>query len=276
MAYLIGIVVFILALVLGVVSYSGLEGLALFWNLPALFLIVVPALAFSLSSNSLKGVKIAGILFGKHSETDREKAGRGYRFFRILGNASLLLGLIAFFISLIVLLANLGDTNSIGHTIALGLLSMLYAVCLKTLAYSAECRLRKKAGLLEDSLTLDGPAWSVYLYPILPLLLMFILLFAMSTPERIPAESTDVDSNTGKEWQVDFIKGMPRAEAHFYCKYLIFSNKTDWRLPTSAELNKRNRDKTESARPVTTWFWASDSEKTDSKEIRKVRCIRDR
>ncbi len=180
MAYLIAIVVFVLTLFVGVVSVAGPEGILLLWNLPSFLMIVVPTLAVAISSVSLKGANTTRVVFGKQTNTSPVEAKKVFDFFRMLGNASILLGIVAFLVSLVLLLANLSDPNTIGPSMALGLISLLYAACLKLIAFSVEFSVRKKAGLMDDALNSNVGDWIVYVYPIMPMLLFFILLFAMS------------------------------------------------------------------------------------------------
>jgi flagellar motor component MotA len=181
MAYLISIIVLFLTIVFGIsVSVVGPWGIPLFWDTPSLILICIPAFTVSIMVHSLKGIKIVPILFGSQPGQEQQDVIKVFEFFGTLGNASILLGMIAFLISQVFMLADLSDPNSIGPNMAVGLISIIYALIIKLIAYSAQCRVRTKADIPHDMLNRDDKIWIAYLFAILPLLTFFILLFAMS------------------------------------------------------------------------------------------------
>ncbi len=181
MAYLISIIVLFLTIVFGV-SFSaiGLNGVVYFLNVPSLILICIPAFTVSIMVHSLKGIQVVPILFGSQSGQEQRDVIKVFEFFGTLGNASILLGIIAFAISQVLMLADLSNPNSIGPNMAMGLISILYALILKLIAYSAQCRVRTKAAIPHDMLNRDDKIWIAYLFAVLPMLMFFILLFAMS------------------------------------------------------------------------------------------------
>lgn len=181
MGFLIAVIIFFLMFVFGTsVSAVGITGVVLFLDIPSLLLVVVPAFAAAISSHSLKGAGFGKIVFGGQPADNASDAVRVFNFLGTFGNAALLLGIIAFFISQILMLADLNDPNTIGPNMAMGLISIMYALVLKIIAYSAQSQVRKKGAIPHDMLNRDDRVWIAYLFAIMPLLTFFILLFAMS------------------------------------------------------------------------------------------------
>lgn len=181
MTYLIAIIVFFLTIVFGVsCSVLGVYGTVLLWNIPSIVLILIPAVGISITASPLKGAGLFKTVFGNASTHDQGDVVKVFRFLRTLGNSALIMGVIAFFISQILMLADLSNPNTIGPNMAIGLISILYAVMLKLIAYSAQCKVRTKGEIPHDMLNRDVRVWIAYLFVIMPLLNFFILLFAMS------------------------------------------------------------------------------------------------
>ena len=175
------ILIFFGTIVFGISTTSvGVSGVLLFWNLPSLILVLIPSVVAAGTAHSLKGVRVRRIIFAGESEHKPEDVIRIFNFFGTLGNSALLLGIIAFFISQILMLADLSNPNTIGPNMAMGLISAMYALCLKTIAYTIQCQVRKKVKIPHDMLNRDDSIWIAYFFAVLPMLTFFILLFAMS------------------------------------------------------------------------------------------------
>ena len=180
MGYFIGIIVLLCTFIFGAVASSGIKGLPVMFNPSAFLVILIPALAVAFSSVSLKRVPVGKILFSQQPESSTVEAKKVFEFFHTLGNASILLGIVVYLISTVLLLTNLENPRSIGPNMSLGIISLLYATIWKVIAFSAECRVRKKAGLSNDAVNANLGDWVVYLYPILPLMQFFILIIIIS------------------------------------------------------------------------------------------------
>ena len=180
MAYLILVIVLLATFGFGVMSAAGVKGFVYMVNVPSLILVILPALIATLLSKSAKDVNPLAVLFSSRETIDREKAVGAYHFFRTFGHAFVVMGFIAFFTSFILLLRGMPDPRSFGPPFAIGLVSLLYALFWKVVAYSAEQHILQKADLRGELVSLDSKEWSVYLCAILPMAYWAILVIFMS------------------------------------------------------------------------------------------------
>ena len=180
MAYIISLIVFIAVCLFGILPNAGLKGLTLMFNAPSFFIVVVPALALAILSDSLKGVNPFGVLFSGRENVDREKAIHAYGFFRTFGNVAVVMGFIGFFISFILVLTNLANPPAVGGPMAMGIHSLLYGLFLKIIFFTAEQQIAQKADIRGNQLNLKFADWSVYLFAALPMLYILILMDLVS------------------------------------------------------------------------------------------------
>ncbi|MBU2647547.1 hypothetical protein KKI24_22760 [bacterium] len=178
MAYLISLVILIVTILFGVsVGSDGVSAIVLFFNAPSLILVLLPTLGVPIAAMNRGNLRIFPILFGNQSISDPQELKRVFNFFGSFGDTAVLMGIIAIFISNILLLADLGNINMIGPNMAVGICSMLYAVVLKLVGYLAQCHVRTKAEISHDTLNQDNRIWLTYIFVFFPMVFFCILLF---------------------------------------------------------------------------------------------------
>ncbi len=180
MAYFILVIALFGTFAFGVISSAGIAGLTYMLNIPSFILVIIPAITITILSKTSAGVNPFSVLFSSRENVDREKAVITSRFFHTFGNSFITMGFIAFFISFILLLRSFPDPKAFGPPFAIGLISLLYALFWKVLAYTAEQHVLQKANIGSGALKSDFREWSVYLYALLPMAYWSILVLYMS------------------------------------------------------------------------------------------------
>ncbi len=180
MAYLIMIIALFATFIFGVMSSAGAKGLVFMINVPSLIIVIIPAFAVTILSKTSQGVNPVAVLFSSRENIDGEKAASAYRFFRTLGNSFIAIGFIGFFISFILLLKSFPDPRAFGPPFAIGLVSLLYALFWKVIAYTAGQHILQKANLPDVSKGSGFKEGSAYLYALLPLAYWAILVLFMA------------------------------------------------------------------------------------------------
>lgn len=143
MAFVVSILIFIaisgFAMVLG-------GGIYLFVDVPSLVIVLPPAIAFGIAASSVKAAKDSLTLaFVDQLEVDAKAAGNACGFLQITGNTALYLGAFTTLIGWVSMAANIKAeefSTMIGPAFAVSLLTMVYALMVKLLCYTAGQKIR--------------------------------------------------------------------------------------------------------------------------------------
>ena len=112
--------------VYGIVQLTG-SWIAFYLDIPSLLIILVFDLLFSVC---LYGAVPSGQYFRAVFQKEPEEPLRqqAIRYFRSMAGYTLAVGLMGFILGMIAVLANLEDTSSVGPNLAVGIITVLYAV----------------------------------------------------------------------------------------------------------------------------------------------------
>jgi flagellar motor component MotA len=180
MAYTLSFILFLI-----VVFGFGIDfmpiGLQYLWNFPSIILIFIPAYVFAIASSDYSKVKVFRSVFRSRKPIDNIEAEATYYFLRTLGNAALFLGLIwSISMLMLVLPSILDDPSKLGPNMAVGMIVLFYALIVKIFAYTAGYKVLFRSGLEVKASTSRITDICLFMYPIIPVFMLFILLFAVS------------------------------------------------------------------------------------------------
>lgn len=126
----------LLAMVLG-------GGIDMYINIPSILIIYPPAIAFTYAATSGAAVKQAfSILLSGKVGKEAKVYILSKRVFSVLGNSSMLLGVLTTLIGWIAMASNIKDLRVFGIAFAVSILTLMYAVGLKIICYVAEQKIQ--------------------------------------------------------------------------------------------------------------------------------------
>jgi flagellar basal body-associated protein FliL len=155
MRFLALVLLFVLTLVFCVsVSAVGLAGIALLFNAPSIIIVLLPTIGFSILVFSWRTFMLSwGLVFSRSAKATGEEIDDVCNLLRNFGFVSILMGIVAGLVSLILILADLSDPNSIGPNLSVLLLANLYSVGIYILCFEARIHVQNRFRLAEDSQT---------------------------------------------------------------------------------------------------------------------------
>lgn len=143
-------------------------------HIPSLLLIGLPTLGFVNVIIPLKGVKWRMILNPEPSHSYQE-AERLCLCLHHMGNIALIMGAVGALIGLPIVLLNFDNPPAIGPAMGVLIISMLYAMGLKILVYTAEARVTQSYQLSKVSALNIEAQWSIYVYPLFCLIAVLVV-----------------------------------------------------------------------------------------------------
>jgi hypothetical protein len=179
MAYTLSFVLFLfLVFGFGLDFYPG--QLDYLFTPESLAFIFIPSFGFSIASCDYRKVKVYRLVFHSRKTINLNEAEITYYFLRTLGNSALFLGMIGSFGAIIGMLTNISDPNMIGPYMGFGLLTLFHATILKVFAYTAGYKVLFQTEIEPIVSTSKISDICIFGYPIITVLMMFIIMFALS------------------------------------------------------------------------------------------------
>ena len=149
-AYMMWIsVLFFLAIVVAGVSLDfesftfDLKKSFYFFDLPSLLLVLPVAVLFGISATSWRSFgRCWTYSLGRAKQVSISDASSVARCLKVMGDVSLIMGIIGTFIGLILLLQNMHSILNLGQPLSVSTITLAYGVFFKLLTYVAEQRVR--------------------------------------------------------------------------------------------------------------------------------------
>jgi len=143
--FLLGIIVFISMIALAMIM-SG--EIMMFVNVPSILVVVPPALMLTLASSSKQSrCHAIKLLFSEGLELNSAQLHAAKQVFTTFGNMNMLMGSIGVIIGAIAMGSTINSENIshlFGSAFAVCVLTLFYALLIKTLCYAAEAKIKFK------------------------------------------------------------------------------------------------------------------------------------
>ncbi len=157
MFYIIGVFIFTSLLIMKMGSFAPV-----FIHVPSA-LIIIPAFLFALAATSGRSFHLSWMLaFGMRSSSDASNLRQACEYVAVLGNCALWLGGVGVLIGGVLIAIHIQEPTQIGPALAIGVLSLLYALILKVLCITAEARLRHRMGSIVRQGPVEQPGGGFY------------------------------------------------------------------------------------------------------------------
>lgn len=116
-----------------------------FLDFPALIFVFAPTIAFAIAATSLNTFR-QSILFTFTGRIPGDAQGVKIlvRYFRVIGNSSILVGVLGTLLGAVLLLQNMVSPKQVPLALAVALLTLVYGLAMKILCYAAEMAVRSR------------------------------------------------------------------------------------------------------------------------------------
>jgi chemotaxis protein MotA len=143
--FLFGVAVFVTFIFIAMIM-SG--GILMFLNVPSLLIVMPPAVFLTLACSSKKSVQHAfTVMLSERLDFEKIELVTAKQVFNTFGNMNMLMGWIGVIIGAIAMASNIESevfSQVFGPAFAVFLLTLFYALLIKTLCYGAEAKIQFK------------------------------------------------------------------------------------------------------------------------------------
>lgn len=140
--FIFGILTFIAVTLMAMIMGGGLE---MFIDIPSIILVLVPSLLFSITVCSWHDIKKGiSLVINDEQEVTQQQLKKSQKAYRVLGNTAMLTGWFATIIGAVAIANHANEEDffmNLGPAMAVCVLTLLYGVGIKTVAYVVEQRL---------------------------------------------------------------------------------------------------------------------------------------
>ncbi len=145
MAFIVSIIILIV-MTLGAMLLGG--ALGFYWDIPSLLIVVPPAIAFGIAASSVDAYKNSiRLAFVDQLEVDRQTAKSACHFLTVTGTSGMYLAVVMTLIGWVSMGANIKAaefSTVIGQAFAVSILTIIYAIMLKLVCYTAAQKIQFK------------------------------------------------------------------------------------------------------------------------------------
>ena len=122
--------------------------ISMFWNLPSFLLVIPPAILLAIGATSSGELKSAlSLLFDDEKIPTVNQAKITSRFFSVMGNSALLLGVLMTTLGWVSMGSFINSENiqsNLGSSFSVSMLTIMYAIVFKVLCYISEQKIQYK------------------------------------------------------------------------------------------------------------------------------------